>query len=111
MQLTANSLLLIVLVCSASAATFDITSVSTCTQQSATGICTRWEQNGSVIETTGCFPAETELLVLEDAQEVVKAMSDIQIGDLVLSRVNGQDTYSPVTTWLHRNPRKTAPYI
>lgn len=48
------------------AATFSINSVSTCTQQTAAGFCARWEQNGSVTETTTCFPKATQLYVLED---------------------------------------------
>jgi hypothetical protein len=32
----------------ASTATFSINSVSVCTNQTATGFCTKWEQNGSV---------------------------------------------------------------
>ena len=91
MFLTSKAFLLFALFLSFThCATFDITSVSTCTQQSATGVCTRWEQNGSVIETTGCFPAETEVFVLEYDRQVPKRMDQIQIGDEILANVDGE---------------------
>lgn len=39
---------LIILAAYVDTATFGITSVSTCTQQTTSGFCLRWEQNGSV---------------------------------------------------------------
>ena len=91
MSLTVKTFLLVAICVSLShCSTFDITSVSTCTQQSENGVCTRWEQNGSVIETTGCFPAETEVFVLEDDEKVLKRMDQIQIGDQILAVVNGE---------------------
>lgn len=57
MKLATQLILVCLCLASANSSTFDIVSVSTCTKESATGVCTRWEQNGSVIETTGCFPA------------------------------------------------------
>lgn len=36
-----------------SSATFDISSVSTCTQESENGYCVKWEQNGTVTEQIG----------------------------------------------------------
>lgn len=65
---TLSILILALFVFYANSATFSITSVSSCTQQSATGFCTRWEQNGSVVETTSCFPAHAEVYVLEDGE-------------------------------------------
>ena len=57
-----STVLLCAMICTfGAAASFDISSVSTCTNQSATGACMRWEQNGTVYENTGgsCFPANT----------------------------------------------------
>ena len=42
---------------------FNISSTSTCTNLSATGFCTRWEQSGRVEEDYGsCFPADAQLM-------------------------------------------------
>lgn len=48
MKLNLYGLILLAIVFTANSATFSITSVSTCTNQTAGGFCMRWEQNGSV---------------------------------------------------------------
>ena len=88
MALTARVLLILTLtIAFTHCSTFDIISVSSCTTFAQNGACTRWEQNGTVIETTGCFPAETEVFVLEDGQNVIKRMDQLKIGDSLLSLV------------------------
>lgn len=103
-------LLAILLVC-VYTATFDIKSVSICTQQSSQGFCTRWEQNGSVQETTGCFPPYTEVYALENGDVITKKLEEVQIGDQILSQVNGQEQFSEVRGWLHKNKTMDLTYF
>lgn len=99
--------LLFLLVTSIHTATFSINSVSSCTATNPTGFCTRWEQNGSVTETTSCFPAGTQLYVLEDGQEKVKDIERLKVGELVLGRTG----YSEFLGWLHWNGDKEGEYL
>jgi len=48
MNLVSTAFLFAIICAFGAAASFDISSVSTCTNQSATGACMRWEQNGTV---------------------------------------------------------------
>lgn len=92
-------------------ATFSINSVSTCTTQSATGFCTRWEQNGSVVETTSCFPGSSEVYVIEDGQQIQKRLDSLKIGDTILGFDGQKDTYTQVIGWLHKKPEAHGEYL
>lgn len=65
----------------------------------------RWEQNGSVVETTSCFPGTSEVFVLEeDGSQVLKRMDSLKIGELVLGFDGEKEIYTEVMGWLHKKP-------
>lgn len=57
----------------------------------------------------GCFPKHAKVLVWEEAQ-VTKRMEELKVGDLVLGWDGHREVYSPVLTWLHREPGTVASY-
>jgi hypothetical protein len=102
-------LVVILLVVSVTAATFNIQVTSTCTNYTGTA-CTAWTQTGSIIENTAaCLPGNTELLT----ETGPKQISDIRIGDRVLTYnpITKQDEYANVEAWLHRAPNKLNKYL
>ena len=86
---------------------FDITSTSTCTNY-ASGFCTRWEQNGTVIEQLGsCFPSDTLLMTRLGP----KTIDSIEVGEEILTLKNGKEEFSTVTGWFHHDTSVISDYL
>ena len=70
-----------------------------CTDNSA-GYCTTWSADQSTAG--GCFPADTTLLTPLG----FKTMGELQKGDKVLGLVDGEETFTMITSWFHKEDQE-----
>jgi len=71
--------------------------------------CTSWSQQGSVSESTSCFPGDASVLTPLGPVR----LDQLQIGDMVLGydASEGKDVFTPVRAWLHRMPETPNEFI
>ena len=89
---------------------YDLTSKCKTTES---GICTEWDHNGNIEESTSCFPKNTFVMTFDGNDAVPVMMSNLEIDDVILgyNAKTKQPEKTNIRAWLHKNPVQEATYM